>query len=116
RRVLFRSGLIGDDVANDDGFDFWHPDNVAPLVGYLCSVASGHISGKVFGVQGDAIELYAPYTSVAMIENGKHRWDAEDVRDRVGELFEQSGIDSTAQNPMLRLRYSMTDRTTPPTR
>ncbi|PZS32001.1 MAG: short-chain dehydrogenase, partial [Pseudonocardiales bacterium] len=28
-------------------FDFWHPDNVAPMVAYLCSDASSHISGKV---------------------------------------------------------------------
>ncbi len=104
----------GDDAGDDAEFDFWHPDNVAPLVAYLCSAASGHISGKVFGVQGDAIELYAPYTSVAVIENGKHRWDAEAVRERVGELFEQAGIVATAENPMLRLRYSMTDRTIPP--
>src|SRR5450432_3692560 len=69
----------GDNSGADADFDFWHPDNVAPLVAYLCSAASGHISGKVFGVQGDAIELYAPYTSVAVIENGKHRWDADDV-------------------------------------
>ena len=109
-------GRIADDSGNDADFDFWHPDNVAPLVAFLCSAASGHISGKVFGVQGDAIELYAPYTSVAVIENGKHRWDAEAVRDRVGELFEQSGIVATAENPMLGLRYSMTDRTNPPAR
>src|SRR5665213_190473 len=109
-------GRIADDAGADADFDFWHPDNVAPLVAYLCSAASGHISGKVFGVQGDAIELYAPYTSVAVIENGKRRWDAEAVRDRVGELFEQAGMEASAENPMLRLRYSMTDRTTPPAR
>src|SRR5450432_2434637 len=64
-------GHIASDSDDQNEFDFWHPDNVAPLVAYLCSAASGHISGKVFGVQGDAIELYAPYTSVAVIENGK---------------------------------------------
>jgi len=107
-------GRIAGGTDDQDSFDFWHPDNIAPLVAYLCSAASGHMSGNVFGVQGDAIELYAPYTSVAVIENDKHRWDADAVRDRVGELFDQSGIDPAAENPMLRLRYSMTDRTTPP--
>jgi NAD(P)-dependent dehydrogenase (short-subunit alcohol dehydrogenase family) len=36
------------------------PDNVAPFVAFLCSDASSHISGKVFGVQGDPVELYRP--------------------------------------------------------
>jgi hypothetical protein len=34
-------------------------------VAYLCSDASKHISGKVFGVQGDTVELYRPYMSEA---------------------------------------------------
>ncbi len=60
-------------------FDFWHPDNVAPFVAFLCSDASSHISGKVFGVQGDAVELYRPFTSEAAIENGGTRWTAEQL-------------------------------------
>ena len=58
----------------DESFDFWHPDNVAPLVAYLCSDAAAHISGKVFGVQGDAVELYQPFTSAAVIQNDDTRW------------------------------------------
>ena len=53
-------------------FDFWHPDNVAPLVAYLCSDAAGDISGKVFGVQGDAVELYQPFTSVGGHPEPRH--------------------------------------------
>src|SRR3954454_11636039 len=60
-----------------EGFDFWHPDNVAPFVAYLCSDAAAHISGKVFGVQGDTVELYRPFTSVAVLENGGSRFDPE---------------------------------------
>ena len=62
------------DPARPGDFDFWHPDNVAPFVAYLCSDAAGDISGKVFGVQGDAVELYQPFTSVAVIENDGTRW------------------------------------------
>ena len=39
-----------------DEFDFWHPDNVAPFVAWLCSDAAAQVSGKVFGVQGDTVE------------------------------------------------------------
>jgi len=96
--------------SRSDDFDFWHPDNVAPMVAYLCSDAASHISGKVFGVQGDTVELYRPYTSVAVVENGKTRWDAERLAARVDELFDASGITAGAENMMAKLRYSMTDR------
>ena len=97
-------------IGESGEFDFWHPDNVAPFVAFLCSEAAGTISGKVFGVQGDAVEVYRPYESAAAIENGGRRWDPADFADRVGELFEVSGLNPEIENPMRRLRYSMTER------
>jgi NAD(P)-dependent dehydrogenase (short-subunit alcohol dehydrogenase family) len=102
-------GSIGTDA---DGFDFWHPDNVAPLVAYLCSDAAAHISGKVFGIQGDAVELYQPWTSVAVIENDDERWTPEDLSDRINDLFDESSIEPGPENGMARLRYSITTRAT----
>ena len=93
-------------------FDFWHPDNVAPLVAYLCSDAAAHISGKVFGIQGDAVELYQPWTSVAVIENDDERWTPEDLSDRINDLFDESSIEPGPENGMARLRYSITTRAT----
>jgi NAD(P)-dependent dehydrogenase (short-subunit alcohol dehydrogenase family) len=98
--------------SSSDSFDFWHPDNVAPLVAYLCSDAAAHISGKVFGIQGDAVELYQPWTSVAVIENDDERWKASHLADRINDLFDESGIEPGAQNGMARLRYSITTRAT----
>ncbi|MDQ1586610.1 MAG: hypothetical protein QOH80_1975 [Actinomycetota bacterium] len=94
----------------EQSFDFWHPDNVAPLVAYLCSDAAGDISGKVFGVQGDAVELYQPFTSAAFIQNDSHRWTAEGISGRMGELFDTSGISREVENMMARLRFTMTER------
>lgn len=109
-RTRMTEGAYGD-IAGDSGeFDFWHPDNVAPMVAFLCSSASGHISGKVFGVQGDTVEIYRPWTSAAVIENGKKRWDVDQLASRVTELFHESGIASGPENGMARLRFSMTDR------
>ncbi len=103
-------GKIGSGEA--ESFDFWHPDNVAPLVAYLCSDAAGTISGKVFGVQGDAVELYQPFTSAAVIQNHDTRWTPEGIAGRVHELFDTSGITPEVENMMAKLRFSMTERST----
>jgi NAD(P)-dependent dehydrogenase (short-subunit alcohol dehydrogenase family) len=106
-----RKGLADErDAPPAEEFDFWDPDNVAPFVVFLASPAAAHISGKVFGVQGDAVELYQPWTSVAVIRGGGARFDPECFIDTVGELFEESGITPTAENGMARLRFSMTNR------
>ncbi|MCA1722045.1 MAG: SDR family oxidoreductase [Actinobacteria bacterium] len=110
-RTRMTEGAYGSIETRSEGFDFWHPDNVAPFVAFLCSDASAHISGKVFGVQGDTVELYRPFTSEAVIENGGSRWDPEVFAEKVGALFEQTGIDPAAENGMKRLRYTMTNRT-----
>ena len=77
---------------------------------FLCSDASSHISGKVFGVQGDTVELYRPFTSEAFLQKGGSRWTAEELAGRVDELFAETGIAPAAENGMARLRFSMTQR------
>ena len=61
-RTRMTEGAYGEIDTGEAGFDFWNPDNVAPMVAFLCSAASAHISGKVFGVQGDTVELYRPWS------------------------------------------------------
>ncbi len=98
------------DAAIERGeFDFFAPENVAPLVAFLCSDASSHISGKVFGVQGDSIEIFQPFTSVAEVTNGGKRWDPEDIPGRIDELFSASGITAGAENMMAKMRYQILD-------
>lgn len=107
-RTRMTGGLIASSPMEvTDGFDFFDPDNVAPFVAFLCSEAAGHISGKVFGVQGDAIELYRPFTSAALIQNDGRRWAQSDLADRVSELFAATGITSEPSNPMDARRFKI---------
>jgi NAD(P)-dependent dehydrogenase (short-subunit alcohol dehydrogenase family) len=111
-RTRMTEGAYGtiEGAGGDAGFDFWHPDNVAPMVAFLCSDASAHISGKVFGVQGDTVEAYRPFTSAAVIENGGGRWDPEQLATRVDGLLAEAGLVPGPENMMAKLRYSMTQR------
>ncbi|MCU1626833.1 MAG: 3-oxoacyl-(acyl-carrier-protein) reductase [Pseudonocardia sp.] len=89
------------------GFDFFAPENVAPLVAYLCSDESSHISGKVFGVQGDSVEIFQPFTSVAEVTNGGRRWDPSELAGQIDGLFTASGIQPGPENMMDRMRYKI---------
>jgi NAD(P)-dependent dehydrogenase (short-subunit alcohol dehydrogenase family) len=109
-RTRMTEGAYGEIGGVDGDFDFWHPDNVAPFVAFLCSDASAHISGKVFGVQGDAVEIYAPFTSVAVIQNGGARWEPEAFVTSVQQLFDESGIVPGPETMMAKLRFSLTSR------
>jgi NAD(P)-dependent dehydrogenase (short-subunit alcohol dehydrogenase family) len=90
-----------------DGFDFFDAENIAPLVAFLCSPDAGHISGKVFGVQGDSVEIFQPYTSVAEIKADGRRWDPEVLAGEIGALFTSSGIEPGPENMMERMRYQV---------
>jgi len=91
----------------DDGFDFWAAENVAPFVAFLCSDEANHISGKVFGVVGDAVELYRPFTSVAVVRNGRQRWSNAALAAKMPDLFADAGMESEATNPMANRRFPM---------
>lgn len=59
----------------------------------------------MFGVQGDSVEIFQPFTSIAEITNDGRRWHPEDLPGRIDELFTSSGIAAGPENMMAKMRY-----------
>lgn len=62
----------------DDSFDAWAPENVAPLVVWLGSSQSGHVSGQVFESQGGRISLGDGWRTGVTRDKGA-RWQVSEV-------------------------------------
>jgi NAD(P)-dependent dehydrogenase (short-subunit alcohol dehydrogenase family) len=71
------------------GFDAMDPANIAPLVAFLCSEASGFVSGRVFEVGGGKLSVADGWRTGPAIDRGG-RWDAAEVGDAVRELLEKA--------------------------
>ena len=91
----------------EGGFDFWSADNVAPLVAWLSGPSSGDVSGHVFGVQGDVVELYQPWSVLDEVRNDRERWTQPRLTEAVDRLFQSTGVKKRVGDPMARLTYPM---------
>jgi hypothetical protein len=74
---------------SDGSFDAWSPDNVAPLVVWLGSVESSHVTGKLFESQGGRISMCDGWRTDATIDKGA-RWQAEELGPIVSQLMAQA--------------------------
>jgi NAD(P)-dependent dehydrogenase (short-subunit alcohol dehydrogenase family) len=73
--------------AKDGEYDAWHPDNVAPLVGFLASDAAADVSGQVFVMWGAHAYLMSGWSLVNDFDAGDRRWTVEELIERKAELF-----------------------------
>jgi len=67
-------------------FDAMSPDNVAPLVVWLGSSASAHVSGRVFEVEGGKVSIADGWQHGPVIDKGA-RWDPEELGPVVDDLL-----------------------------
>ncbi|MEY2468102.1 MAG: hypothetical protein QOF21_800 [Actinomycetota bacterium] len=86
-RTRMTEELLGDFAAAKEGqFDEWNPDNVGPVVAWLCSDKAAGISGHVFVVFGGRVHLMKGWDMVGEIEQN-HTWSVEELAARTDELF-----------------------------
>lgn len=71
------------------GFDHYAPENVAPLVVWLCSPLSAGVTGKVFEVEGGKLSL-ADGWRTGKVRDKKARWNPAELTDVVARLIEEA--------------------------
>jgi len=85
-RTRMTEGLFAHLDKPEAGFDAAAPENVAPLVVWLGSVESGHVTGRVFEVEGGRVGLVTGHRHGPEVDNGR-RWDPALVGKAVDELL-----------------------------
>jgi NAD(P)-dependent dehydrogenase (short-subunit alcohol dehydrogenase family) len=70
-------------------FDFFHPGNVAPLVVWLGSSLSAHVTGRVFEVAGGQISVADGWRTGPM-QDKKARWQPAELTPVVNALLEKA--------------------------
>ena len=102
-RTRMTEKTFGDLKVPEGGFDPLDPENIAPMVAYLCTDAAAGITGQVFGVTGGLVELYQGWTPVAELEKDA-RWDVEELAERMQDLFaERSRVYEPTRSPLRRI-------------
>ena len=76
RLTLSSPGLPEIMQAPADGFDQWHPGNVAPVVAYLSS-ANCPITGATFYAQGGTVRRLEPWSLAGDSIEHPQRWDLD---------------------------------------
>lgn len=73
-------------VPEDGSFDHFHPGNVAPLVVWLGSEQSAHVTGRVFEVEGGRIAIADGWRSTAGVDK-RARWAPAEVGEAMQRLL-----------------------------
>lgn len=76
-------------IPEDGGFDLYHPDNAAPLVVWLASEYSGHVTGKCFEIFGGKLSIADGWRTGPELDKAA-RWEAGELTDAVNQLLAKS--------------------------
>ena len=84
---LARARGVADPVPGE--WDRRHPGNVSPLVAWLASTESAHVTGRVFNVAGGLISVAEGWHAGPAADKAA-RWDAEELGPVITSLVEQA--------------------------
>lgn len=102
-RTRMTEKTFGELAVPEGQFDPLDPENIAPLVAYLCSDEASRINGQVFGITGGLVQLYQGWTPVSQLEKDA-RWEPKELADRMSELFEgRSTVYEADRSPLRRV-------------
>jgi NAD(P)-dependent dehydrogenase (short-subunit alcohol dehydrogenase family) len=73
----------------DGGFDAMAPENVSPLVVWLGSAESAHVTGRVFEIEAGKITVAEGWRPGPSVDKGA-RWDADELGPVVDDLLGKS--------------------------
>jgi hypothetical protein len=89
-RTRMTEGVFAEAMARPDaGFDAMAPENVSPLVVWLGSEESAHVTGRVFEVEGGKVSLAQAWRHGQEVDKGA-RWDPADLGPVVADLLERA--------------------------
>ncbi len=89
-RTRMTEELFADTMkAPDSGFDPWLPENISPLVVWLCSTESRDVTGQMFEIQGGTLKLSDGWRPGPTVEKNE-RWTSEEIGEAVTELVERA--------------------------
>ncbi|MDX1498122.1 MAG: SDR family oxidoreductase [Salinisphaeraceae bacterium] len=72
-----------------DAFDFFAPENVAPIVVWLCSELSADVTGRVFEAAGGKLSVADGWRTGEITDKGD-RWEPAELTDVVKKLIAES--------------------------
>jgi NAD(P)-dependent dehydrogenase (short-subunit alcohol dehydrogenase family) len=72
-----------------DGFDHYSPDNVAPLVVWLCSAQSAGVTGRVFEVEGGKVSI-ADGWRTGKARDKQARWQPAELSTVIAQLVAEA--------------------------
>jgi NAD(P)-dependent dehydrogenase (short-subunit alcohol dehydrogenase family) len=86
-RTRMTEGVFAEMMAKpEEGFDSMHPGNVSPLVVWLGSAESKHVTGCIFELAGGEISIADGWRSGEVVDKGA-RWAPDEVGGAVQELL-----------------------------